>query len=267
MTKATKTFILWVVLITLFFAFYQIFSLPPGEAAATATTTAPQPLWMSALTNWLPIVFLFLFFVFFMRAAQRKHVPVNEGVRLLHQGRYAQALKQFETYRKAQPTEPIGAFNAGSTRLQLWKLEAALADLEAAQKMAKGKVEALKTLLPEHLALTFALLGRPADARRHLAEIPAEKGDPGRIALAEAVLHARNGELHLAREKLSSFEAKQMGGTLGALARTVDALCIERLTNELRHVDRVALFGETGPDELRKAWPELIAFVERAPAW
>ena len=44
-------------------------------------------------------------------------------------------------------------------------------------------------------------------------------------------------------------------------------MCIEKLTGELRHVDRIALFGETGPEELRKAWPELIAFVERAPAW
>jgi hypothetical protein len=58
-----------------------------------------------------------------------------------------------------------------------------------------------------------------------------------------------------------------MAGTIGALARTIDALCIEQLTQERRHVDRVVLFGEAAPDELKRHWPELIAFVERAPAW
>lgn len=42
---------------------------------------------------------------------------------------------------------------------------------------------------------------------------------------------------------------------------------IEHLSGEKRHVDRIALFGETGPEGLRKGWPELIDFVERAPAW
>ena len=70
-----------------------------------------------------------------------------------------------------------------------------------------------------------------------------------------------------ARAKLSTFEVKQTSGTIGTFARTLDAFCIERLTGELRHIDRIALFGETGPEGLRKAWPEFIAFVERAPAW
>ena len=100
-----------------------------------------------------------------------------------------------------------------------------------------------------------------------LAEVPAGRGDPGRVGLAEAILLIRAGDAMGARAKLGRFEVKHMAGTIGALARTLDALCIERLTGELRHVDRVALFGESGPDELRKAWPELIAFVERAPAW
>jgi hypothetical protein len=42
---------------------------------------------------------------------------------------------------------------------------------------------------------------------------------------------------------------------------------VEEASGELRHVDAVPLFGETGPEGLRKAWPELIAVVERAPAW
>lgn len=114
-------------------------------------------------------------------------------------------------------------------------------------------------LLPEHLALTHALLGRTGDAQRMLIEVPAGQGDPGLVALAQAILlqRARADDAAGARAKLNSFEAKQLTGSIGALARTLDALCIEKLTGELRHVDRVAQFGETG----------LVAFVERAPEW
>ena len=260
-----KTVALWVVLIILFVAFYQVFSQPPP--AGGVHEPVPTPQWSTIFANWLPIVFLFLFFIFFMRRLQSRHAPTHEGVKLLGQGRYVQALEIFEKYRRAQPNEPAGAFNSASTKLQLWKLDAALVDLEAARKMAKGKVAALAALLPEHLALVQALLGRLGDARQSVQDIPADQADPGRVRLAEAIILVRSGDAAGARAKLSSFEVKQMSGTMGALARTLDAMCIERLTGELRHVDRIALFGETGPEELRKAWPELINFVERAPAW
>jgi hypothetical protein len=35
-------------------------------------------------------------------------------------------------------------------------------------------------------------------------------------------------------------------------------------TGEQRHVDRVTLFGEVGPDRLGAFWPELVAWVEKA---
>lgn len=268
MSSSVKTIGVWVVLMVMLVAIYQIFSVPPAEGTDAATaSTGSQTSWWSIFAGWLPIVFIFLFFIFFLRAQQKKHADTHEGVRLLNQGRYSQALELFERYRKRQPSQPVGPFNVGSTRLQLWKLESALTELEAAKKLNATKIAQLRALLPEHLALTHALLGRAGDARRELSEIPAGTGDPGRLALVEAILAARSGDAASARTRLSAFEVKQMSGTVGAFARTLDAWCIERLTGELRHVDRVALFGEASPDELRKHWPELVAFVERAPAW
>ena len=237
---------------------------PDGDAVPEANF--PQQ-WWSIFVRFLPFGFFLLISFFYVRRFRLMRAPMNEGVKLLGQGRYVQALEIFEKYRQAQPNEPAGAFNSGSTKLQLWKLDAALADLESSRAMAKGKVPALAALLPEHLALVQALLGRVGDARESLKDLPPDQADPGRVRLAEAIVLARHGDAAGARTKLSSFEVKQMSGTIGALARTLDAMCIEQLTGELRHVDRVALFGETGPDELRKAWPELISFVERAPAW
>ena len=147
----------------------------------------------------------------------------------------------------------------------MWQLESAATQLELARQLSGENTGALVALLPEHLALTYALLGRSADAQASLAAVPTSRAYPGRLALVTAIILARTGDPAGARSKLASFEAKQLGGVMGALARTVDAFCVELLTAELRHVDRVALFGETGADGLSRAWPELIAFVERAP--
>lgn len=265
MRQSFKTIGVWLVLMVLFVAFYQVFSTKPdGAAPAIAEASQSAVRWSS----WLPMVLVVAFFIYFMRL-QRKYRPSHEGVRLLAEGRYAQALERFEQYRTKLPKEPTGLLNLGLTKLQLWKLEAALVDLEAARSLTQGKAKVgeLATFAAEHLAITQALLGKEADARQSLQSIPAGQGHPGRVRLSEAILLARAGDAVGARAKLNTFEAKQLGGTLGALARTVDALCIERVSGERRHVDRIALFGETGPEELARAWPELVSFVERAPAW
>jgi hypothetical protein len=267
MLNARWTIALWVILIILFVAFYQIFSVPNGAAPAPVPQPREPSQWLTIFTRLLPVVFLVLFAGFFFFARNRQS-PLQEGVRLLGHGRYLQALEQFELFRKAQPRQPVGAYNAGVTRLLLWKPEAALLDLQAAQQLGGGAVPELKVLLPEQLALALSLLGRADEARKLLSEMPKEgPGEAACPALASAILLARAGEWLAARTKLATLEVRRMSGTTGALARTLEALCIEQLTQERRHVDRVALFGEAAPDELRKHWPEFIAFVERAPAW
>jgi tetratricopeptide (TPR) repeat protein len=263
MSRQVRTLVLWVALIILMVALYRVFSIDPqGARAASAESGPPNWLW-----TWGPFVLLFTFFVAYVKLMQRRYAPTQDGARLLDQGRYAQALKSFEEYRSKHPKEAVSPFNTGVVRLSLWRLEKALEDLEAARRLSGGKDKRLESLLPEHLAVASALLGREADARRALAEIPQGKAHPGRVGLVEGILSLRGGDASAARARLASFEVKRMGGSLGTLARVLDAFCLERLTGELRHVDKVALFGEGGPDELKAAWPELWAFVERAPPW
>lgn len=76
---------------------------------------------------------------------------------------------------------------------------------------------------------------------------------------------ARAGDFRAVLDRVSGFDAKQLPGVLGALGRTLEAWAVELTSGERRHVDRVALYGESGPDELVRAWPELVAFTERAP--
>lgn len=263
MLNAKWTIALWVILIILFVAFYQVFS-GPHAVTPPQQPQAPSP-WVSSFTRMLPIVFLGLFGFFYFYLV-RKQAVAQEGARLLAQGRYLQALEQFEAYRKAQPRAAAAAYNCGLTRLRLWKLESALLDLEAARRLGGLGQPLLKTLLHEQLALALALVGRTSEAHQLLRELSGS-GEAADVALASAILHARKGDWAAARTKLATLEVKRMWGTTGALARTLDALCIEQLTQERRYVDRIALFGEASPDELRKHWPEFVAFVNRAPAW
>ncbi|MBE2253490.1 MAG: hypothetical protein IAE78_28440 [Myxococcus sp.] len=119
-------------------------------------------------------------------------------------------------------------------------------------------------LVVEHQALVKALLGDVAGARQALGQRPSS-ADPRLNTLTEAVLQLRAGDLEGARTRLGRFDAKQLAGTFGALGRALEGFCVAQLSGELRHVDRVALYGETGSGELASAWPELVAFVERAP--
>lgn len=260
-----KTIALWVTLIVLFVAFYQFYSVPPDPAAVQAAPGKSSS-WLSIFFKLLPVIFIALFALFFWGAVRRNRETV-EGLRLFREGRYVQALALYEKYRKAQPNQPLAAMNTGAARLFLWKLEQALVDLQEAQRLLGTQEWELRGMLLENLALTQALLGRAGDARLTLNNLPDGKADPSRVGLVEGILLARTGDAAGARLKLGTFAVKQQGGSVGAMGRAVDGLCIETLTGERRHVDRVALFGETGPDELRKAWPELVAYVERAPAW
>ncbi len=265
MKPMVKTLALWVILIILFVAFYAIFSRQPGEAFVESPRQ-PDSGRLSMLLKGLPYVFLGLW-IFFYWNLRRGHASAVEGLRLFQQGRYVQALAIYEKYRKAHPRQPLSPLNTGAARLFLWKLDQALLDLQEAQRLLGTQEWELRGMILENLALTQALLGRSAEARLTLSNIPAGKADPPRVGLVEGVLLARTGDAAGARAKLGTFGVKQLGGSIGAMSRAVDGLCIETLTGQQRHIDRVALFGETGPDELRKAWPELIAYVERTPAW
>jgi tetratricopeptide (TPR) repeat protein len=196
--------------------------------------------------------------------------PLALGVRALNRGRYSEALEIFQRLAAVAPRDPIVHFDLGVTRLQLWQLDRARAALDVAWA---GRTEAgdfstqLLSLVPENMALVAALSGRAEEAARWLSAVPEQDADPARAALVRGVLAAKAGEWSGAREFLAPFEVKQLGGALGGLARVLDAMAIEGLTGERRHIDRVALYGETGPEALRPHWPELVEFVNRTPAW
>lgn len=259
MSQARKTLLLWLALVAMFVAIYALMS-PTGERPGSGAGRSPR-VWLYVA---IPVVVVGL--VLWVRRANAKNAALREGIELLAKGRSAEALQKFEGWRKSMPGQPAGPYNVGVARLTLWQLEEARREFEAGLALNQKKDAGLAALAPEHLALTDALLGRLASSRTWLTQVPTGKGDLGRVALTEAILHFREGNPAAAEAKLAVYEVKQLSGTLGAFARALRAFCAEALVGELRHVDKVGLFAESGPERLKAAWPEFIAFVERAPA-
>jgi hypothetical protein len=116
-------------------------------------------------------------------------------------------------------------------------------------------------------ALTAALLARSDEARTLIAACAAGGlARSGTALLAQAVIAIRGDDFASARSSLAAYEIRLLGGPTRGLADALSAWCLEQTTGERRHVDRLGLFGEAGPDALRRFWPELSDFVERAPA-
>jgi hypothetical protein len=249
-----KTIVLWVVLIVFFVAFYRAFSNGQGGINFSGLGFAP----------WAIVAAVFTGVVVWGRRQRRINQLSTDGAELLNRGRCAEALAKFEEFRR-RSRSPIGPYNVGVARLWLWQFDEAARELEAARKGAK-QVPAVAAGIPIVLGLVNAMQGDRNAAENAFASIDAKLKDSGQVLLLQGVLACRTGDFTKARQLFARHEIKQLGGFHGALANALNAWCIEQTQGELRHVDRIALFGETGPERLKAAWPELAAFVERAPA-
>ncbi len=248
---------LWLVLVVLFVAYY-VFSSANDAGTNGNSGGLPFPEIVVAVLVGL-VVALFAVVLPRRRAARLS----NEGVALLSQGRILAALEKFEATRPALNKHSIFFYNVGVTRLSLWQLEEAERELEQARrKRLSGDVSPLA--IP-HLALAKALQGKAAAAREWLQQAKSLKTDGSATALlATAILACRDQDWSTARATLERPELNSLGGPYRGLHETLRAWCVEQTAGERRHVNAVSLFGETGPDRLRAAWPELVAFVDRA---
>jgi hypothetical protein len=258
MSPPIRTVLLWVALVGMFTFFYQVFANGRTGGSEAVSWTRFAPTIGLALAAYAVVTFLGL-------RTRGAYKLSQEGVDLLARGRYTEALEKFESFCARSTRTAVGPYNVGLAQLMLWRLGAA--EEAFAQALKRGKrIPFFKTNAPLLLAVCTALAGRTDTAQRWLDQLTLEARDTGLSGLARAVLACRRGDFSGALPLLDAFEVKQLGGFYLALANALRAWCVAEQTGELRHVDRVALFGETGPEVVRGAWPELTDFVLRAPA-
>lgn len=221
---------------------------------------------VSSVWWFLLLVVVVTVSVVFLRM-RRANSDSVEGIALLNQGRFTEAVRVFEAGIARHPRSHVFHFNKGIALAAIWRTEEADAAFKKAadMKFANLGFDLERMVVPQR-ALTAALLGRRAESEALIEHAEAlSLGRSAQLTVAKAVNAARSGELGAAKALLAAYEVKLLGGPARGLADALTAWCSSQLSGHPRAVDKVALFGEAGPDALRKVWPELTAFVEGAP--
>lgn len=115
-------------------------------------------LFIQILRQWVPVLFLSLFFVFFALNLRKQRTMVQllaRGSALLGQGRVAQAHAIYEEAHALMPKSPSPRLGLAQSNLQLWRLDQALTQLSEGTTGMVGK--ALRAIAVPSLSLVAAL--------------------------------------------------------------------------------------------------------------
>lgn len=214
---------------------------------------------------WFAVAGLIGFMLVLGRRIRRINQLNVEGATLLRQGRALAAAAKFDEACTLSPASVLRA-NAGNTRIALWELPKARELLEASQRASRLMLDVRPIAYP---ALTYvcALQNDVASFERY-----AQQGrtlalqDSAILLLAQAIIAVRQARWPDAEALLGRTELQQLGGQSRALQDVLTAWCRQQRGASPSPINKPALFGEVGPERLRAVWPELVAFVEGAPA-
>lgn len=249
MSQPWKTVILWGALTGTFAAVFRF--------SSGRDLQLPSPFFVALFLFSFLFSFVVIFLSLFGRVRKRQALT-QEGINLMQQGRFSEAMRKFEESKQAELTD----YNVAVTRLALWQPAAAEARFDKAINARIKRMANLDLLAIPQRALARALQGKLELARRDLAE--AERlncSSAGTSLVAGGVIAAREGQWRKVLDLVNRHEVKQLGGPTRGLADVLVAWATRELTGERRTVDLIALYGETGPENVRQFWPELVAFV------
>jgi tetratricopeptide (TPR) repeat protein len=267
MPQVHKGFLLWVLLITLFIAIYQLFSTTPSPRG---NSDGAGHWWLM----WIAVVAAIGWIFWVRRQTVRFNRENAEGIALLHKGVPEKAAEIFERlirrHRHMRNLSAVAQYNAGVARLREGKPERAIEflmlvanDKRVGQTMASASAE---------LTSAYAIAGRLDEASESLAKAE-QRGNVNAFTLAwpRTLLAARRGEhAELARgleQRWRELESVLSGDVMRRLllirafaVASVDGPRSAGAAQPLVDRLRPSVPGEY--DWLSARWPELGAFLE-----
>ena len=283
LSTASKTILLWTLLIVMFVSIYQLVTAPtPGRHPLPTTDSDP----FASLWTWglMGVVFVVIAGWLFsnQRRLARAVVMNGEGLELLGRGELEKAQALFETmlqkFSRLNAVKGLAQHNLAWVFLTNGQLERATAELTALEKGdGLSRMPSLKPSAASMLALCHALAGNFELATPWLAE--ADKLKPaaaeplkltGSLTIVRAILFCRQGQPAEATRMLDrdwqTLEA--LGGEQLRPLRLLRAFALSATggPRDDGAVDRaLAPLRESRPGSLRYltvAWPELAAFMD-----
>jgi hypothetical protein len=281
--SAGKTVVLWILLILMFIAFYQLFAMGPpsgrepifkpwhGGAGALIASVVALVAWL----GWLN------------RRTRAFNVENEEAMRALGRGERERAVQIFDRlvtrYKRPRSVQMVARYNLGWGLLQRGELARA-AEVFASVDRARSLVfvSNVHYVSPLHLATTYALLGQLDAAARWIAEgekrVRAGGGSvravAGPLELARAIVACRRGAPGEAAVALETSWRELESALTGELLRPLRLLRAFAVAQSesargsgAADVLLTPLRGAL-PDEfawLATGWPELRAFLATHP--
>lgn len=217
-----------------------------------------------ALNLWLKVaggvlLFLFLGTMFGVPVAQdfRRRRAIEQLVALVRQARYLETIELAEKARRLWPNWEGPTYTAALAELLLWRIDAARRSSARLMNHAHEPESERKVF---SLALTIDEVAGDAERTRERVE---------RARLPEAFLTLPN-LIRAARERddalvlqLSRADSKAIPA-FDPLVAALVAWAQEK--DGPRPINKIALLGETGLEQLEKVWPDLADFIKRSPS-
>ncbi len=278
--SATRWLVLWVVLIVMFLAIWQVLQ-PAGPRPDDGAVEVSPSFWRQNLVTVVLLAPMGLFFVGFWSQASFVQRAVAEGSGWLAEGDFAKAEEVFAKAARRARWVPMLAraveYNQAVARLQRGDLAGA-ADLFASVARAGSWNAPLAACASCHLALTYALRGDIAaatrwrdDARRRLAKSTVTAGIRLVVPFAEAIVDLREGRPEEGARRIDENAKAMEGSFIGRwsrMVRAVRAFAEDRMASprEAGAVDAlVNALRPSTPGEfaaLTAEWPEMRRFLE-----
>ncbi len=208
---------------------------------------------------FLPLVIVMI--IWALRRGQRGARENNRAIALMNEGRYVEAIAAFEAAASLMPRSPLPGYNIGNASIWLWRLEDARVRIDKATRTLAGRP--IRIMAVPGLAFIAAMQkDKPrADALdKEIETLNLSRGPM--VLLARAVWLARDEKWREVMDALDFNRIRALGGPARAVADALRAWAMVKTGQPLPPIDRVGVFGETGPDALRKWWPEFAEFLE-----
>jgi len=212
--KARKTIFLWLLLIVMFVAIYQLFSAPPSShphRVALPTCAPPETSWWSSLVGFVPVVALAGLFIWFLRrqlsGGNKLNLKLEPGLFAIADGDLGRAVDVFAAvaheYRKATGYAGVAKLSLATAYMyqgQLHKAIETTVEVERSPGLMFGSE--LRAIAASSLATLHALRGDVDaatrwcdDARKRLARGTNRSYSAASLRLAEIFTLARSGKL------------------------------------------------------------------------
>jgi hypothetical protein len=287
LTPVKRSLVLWVLLIVLFLAIWQVIT--PGTSGSMPPVTRPSDsseFWRDSLVSLLPALgvaglFVGIFF-FSIRRMWAFNAASASAQKALGEGDYARAVAEYEAiekrYRWPSSLRSIGNFNLAVALMHRGDLANALERFAEVERKAPWSIAGLRASLAGQLALGYALRGELDAARRWRTESEARKqhagdqvGLAGLQAFADAVIDTREGKCEAFLRWIDE-RWRELEGTLTARTtrplRVLRAFAMAR-SGGVRDAGVVdAALGAIRParrgefEMLGTQWPEMHSFLE-----